>query len=78
KEILPDIVYQKNTEVETWDTLQDWAPASEQVFYLNQTTLAETAGTGQITFSDQLPKEQYEGYTKNIALWEKELKETGP
>ncbi|MGO2891332.1 Xaa-Pro dipeptidyl-peptidase [Enterococcus devriesei] len=78
KELLPDIVYQKNTEVETWETLRDWAPASEQVFYLNQTALAETAGSGQVTFNDQLPKEQYEGYTKNIALWEKELKETGP
>lgn len=78
KEILPDIVYQKNTEVETWDTLVDWAPASEKVLYLDQTELTESAGTGQVTFNDQLPKEQYESYTKTIALWEKELKETGP
>lgn len=78
KEILPDIVYQKNTAVETWETLKDWAPASEKVYHLAENELTETATSGKVTFSDQLPEEQYQRYTKTIDLWEKELKETGP
>lgn len=78
KEILPDIVYQKNTAPETWETLTDWAPANEKVYHLAENALTETAREGQLTFSDQLPLAQYEGYTKNIDLWEKELKEAGP
>ncbi|MBO0458068.1 Xaa-Pro dipeptidyl-peptidase [Enterococcus hulanensis] len=77
KEILPDIVYQKNTVAETWDTLTDWAPASEKVYHLGEKALAETPSSGQFTFKDQLPEKQYQSYTKNIDLWEKELKEAG-
>lgn len=77
KEILPDIVYQKNTAVETWDTLKDWAPANEKVYYLDEKILTEKATTGKFTFSDQLPEKQYQSYTKDIDLWEKELKEDG-
>lgn len=78
KELLPDIVYQKNTEVETWETLEDWAPTKEKMYHLGLKELAETPVTGQVTFNDQLPEEQYHRYTKNIELWEKELKEAGP
>ena len=78
KDILPDIVYQKNTAPETWATLQDWAPASEKVYHLGEKSLTNNVETGHYTFSDQLPKEQYDSYTKNIELWEKELKEEGP
>jgi X-Pro dipeptidyl-peptidase len=78
KALLPDIVYQENTTPETWHTLTDWAPASEKVYHLGAQALTDAAASGQVTFNDQLPKEQYEGYTKNIPLWEKELKEAGP
>ncbi|MDT2758978.1 Xaa-Pro dipeptidyl-peptidase [Enterococcus xiangfangensis] len=78
KELLPDIVYQKNTAPETWTALDDWAPVSEKVYYLAEKVLSETNATGSVTFNDRLPKEQYESYTKNVALWEKELKTVGP
>lgn len=78
KEILPDIVYQKNTAAETWDTVKDWAPAAEKGYHLGEKALSTTVEAGQVSFNDQLPKDQYEGYTKNIELWEKELKENGP
>ncbi|WP_251864791.1 Xaa-Pro dipeptidyl-peptidase [Enterococcus malodoratus] len=78
KEILPDIVYQKNTAAETWDTVKAWAPAAEKVYHLGEKALSTTVEAGQVSFNDQLPKDQYEGYTKNIELWEKELKENGP
>lgn len=78
KALLPDIVYQANTAPETWHTLKDWAPASEAVYHLGEDVLTENRSSGRLTFNDQLPKEQYEGYTKNIPLWEKELKEAGP
>ncbi|MGX7204709.1 Xaa-Pro dipeptidyl-peptidase [Enterococcus pingfangensis] len=78
KELLPDIVYQKNTAPETWGALNDWTPANEKVYYLGEKDLSETTAAGSVVFSDRLPKEQYESYTKNVALWEKELKTAGP
>lgn len=78
KEILPDIVYQKNTAPEAWKTLRDWAPENEKVYHLTEMALTENQTSGRFSFSDQLPKEQYDSYMKNIDLWEKELKEAGP
>ncbi|WP_159723226.1 Xaa-Pro dipeptidyl-peptidase [Enterococcus sp. CSURQ0835] len=77
KEILPDIIYQKNTAVETWETLKDWQGEQTQTYHLSKTELVTTETSGQVTFNDELLTEQYERYTKNIPLWEKDLKENG-
>jgi X-Pro dipeptidyl-peptidase len=77
KEILPDIVYQNNTTPETWESLKDWTPVSEKVYHLGEKELSENTVSGQVSFNDQLPEKQYQSYTKNIDLWEKELKEDG-
>lgn len=74
KVLLPDIVYQKNTTAQTWETLTDWSPINQKTYYLGADKLTPTVSSGQVSFNDQLPKEQYESYTKNIALWEKDLK----
>ncbi|GCF95565.1 Xaa-Pro dipeptidyl-peptidase [Enterococcus florum] len=78
KEILPDIVYQKNTEAETWETLTDWQGEEKKTYFFGEDRLAEMAQEGTVTFSDQLPNEQFTSYTKNIERWEKEVKEAGP
>lgn len=77
KEILPDIVYQNNTTPETWESLKDWTPVSEKVYHLGEKELSENTVSGQVSFNDQLPEKQYQSYTKNIDIWEKELKEDG-
>ena len=77
KEILPDIVYQNNTTPEIWESLKDWTPVSEKVYHLGEKELSENTVSGQVSFNDQLPEKQYQSYTKNIDLWEKELKEDG-
>ncbi|MFC4771959.1 Xaa-Pro dipeptidyl-peptidase [Enterococcus hermanniensis] len=77
KDILPDILYQKNTETTSWSTLTNWGSEQKQTYYLGNDQLVQEQNSGTVTFNDQLPAVQYEKYTKNIALWEKELKESG-
>lgn len=78
KEILPDIVYQANTDAETWMTADDWKSNQVNTFYFGEKALEVEPQTGQVAFKDQLPEEQFTAYTKNIEKWETELKETGP
>ncbi|MGG5319111.1 Xaa-Pro dipeptidyl-peptidase [Enterococcus sp. AZ072] len=78
KEILPDIVYQANTDAETWNTAEDWNSNKVDTLYFGDNALAAEPQTGQVAFKDQLPEEQFIAYTKNIEKWEKELKEAGP
>ena len=78
KEILPDIVYQMNTDAETWETAEDWKGSETTILYFGEKELVTEPQDGQFNFQDQLPKEQFKAYTKNIDQWEKELKEAGP
>lgn len=77
KDILPDILYQKNTETTSWSSLENWGSEQKQTYYFGKAQLDAERSSGSVTFNDQLPVEQYEKYTKDIALWEKELKEPG-
>lgn len=47
------------------------------MYHLGEKELSENTVSGQVSFNDQLPEKQYQSYTKNIDLWEKELKEDG-
>lgn len=77
-DILPPVVFQDNLKAETWEKLSTWENEDSEMktYYINDQGLSEEkpAGESKQTFKDSLEEEQFTAYTKNISLWEKDLK----
>lgn len=77
--LLPNVIIQDNTQPEHWQAYPDWdAPNNpSREFALREDELRDAAtatpATGAISFSDQLPHEQFNTYTHDIVRWQREL-----
>lgn len=73
--LIPTVVYQANTEKETWRTLSDWQSENQIRLYLGQGVLKAEKSTGIAMFSDQLDPATFTVYTKDINKWEQDVKQ---
>jgi len=73
KELLPDVIYQDNTQPENWLTRPDWTGKETVTFNCHKGQLVAEETSEVVTFSDQLDPVLFDSYTKNFTQWEKDL-----
>lgn len=75
---LPNVIFEDNLETEKWQGLETWEDEtlSKKDYYLNGDVLSSTPAekNTQFTFGNQMNEEIFHTYTKNISLWENDLK----
>lgn len=78
-EIIPPVIFQDNLEAEKWQALENWEKISsaKKEYYVNGASLKETPGEKNEKYhvENKIQQERFTAYTKDINLWEKELKE---
>ncbi|MDR0921411.1 MAG: Xaa-Pro dipeptidyl-peptidase [Lactobacillales bacterium] len=75
-ELLPSVVWQDNSEPETWRAFTDWSKevGMEREYYFSNQLLTETPQLGAQSFCDKISEELFEKYTKDFNLWNQEIK----
>jgi len=77
-EILPDVLVQDNTKVETWNAYQDWGGSAAPIeLNLSADKLTSDAAPSAIsTFTDQLSEPNFTHYKSHYANWRHDLVST--
>ena len=71
--LLPNVVWQDNTESETWHAYAEWLSEKTRTFYLNEGKLSEEKTVGEQFFKDDLPQETFDKYANTHNLFDKEI-----
>ncbi|AUI72672.1 Xaa-Pro dipeptidyl-peptidase [Companilactobacillus alimentarius] len=76
KEIIPNVIRQDNVKPETWTAYKDWANEDDDTLKYNLSDdklTTEKSETATASFTDNLPKTDFEFYRDDNVTWQKDL-----
>lgn len=76
-QLLPAVLVQDNVQPETWDTYQDWdgTDLNNETFFFAEDHLQKEPATttATVSFTDDLPKAQFDKYRHDFSSWRTDL-----
>lgn len=81
KEIIPNVIIQDNTKVETWNSYKDWSNSNnDQIKYnlSNDKLSTQNSENQSLSFNDKLNQRDFDFYTKHNDTWENNLLSNDP
>lgn len=74
-ELLPNVIVQDNTKVETWHVSNSWDEVKNKTLYhLNENQLSSTNGHKENNYIDQIGSDLFKKYIDNPTVWDNDIK----